>query len=76
MVCARDVVTVLMFLNGWHAANVTTVNGPYFAGDYAGVKVYVSPMLNPGEYFFGVNGNDLMTSAAVYGVYMPELRAA
>ena len=71
MVCARDVVTVLMFLNGWHAANVTTVNGPYFAGDYAGVKVYVSPMLNPGEYFFGVNGNDLMTSAAVYGVYMP-----
>jgi len=71
MVCARDVVTVLMFLNGWHAANVTTVNGPYFAGDYAGVKVYVSPMLAPGEYFFGVNGNDLMTSAAVYGVYMP-----
>lgn len=71
MVCARDVVTVLSFLNGWNAAPLGQINGPYFAGTFNGVKVYVSPMLKAGEYFLGVNGSDMMTSAAVYGVYMP-----
>lgn len=71
MVCARDVVTVLSFLNGWQAAPLGQVNGPYFAGSYNGVKVYVSPMLATGEFFVGVNGSDMMTSAAVYGIYMP-----
>ena len=71
MVCARDVVTVLQFLNGWNAAPKSTINGPYYAGNYNGVKVFVSPQLAPGAFFVGVNGSDLQTSAAVYGVYMP-----
>ena len=76
MVCARDVITVLSFLNGWNAAPLGQINGPYYAGSFNGVKVYVSPMLKKGEFFMGVNGSDMMTSAAVYGIYMPELRAA
>ena len=32
MVCARDVITVLSFLNGWNAAPASTINGPYYAG--------------------------------------------
>ena len=28
-------------------------------------------MLRKGSFFVGVNGSDLQTSAAVYGVYMP-----
>ena len=28
-------------------------------------------MLASGEYFLGVNGSDMQTSAAVYGIYMP-----
>ena len=32
MVCARDVITVLGFINGWQAAPVGQINGPYFAG--------------------------------------------
>lgn len=71
MVCARDVITVLSFLNGWNAAPLGEINGPYFAGSYNGVKVYVSPMLAAGEWFMGVNGSDMQTSAAVYGIYMP-----
>ena len=71
MVCARDVVTVLGFINGWQAAPVGQINGPYFAGTFNGVKVFVSPMLAKGEFFMGVNGTDLLTSAAVYGIYMP-----
>ena len=35
------------------------------------MKVFVSPMLGKGEFFMGVNGSDLLTSAAVYGIYMP-----
>jgi len=71
MVCARDVITVLSFLNGWQAAPLGTINGPYYAGSFNGVKVYVSPMMAPGMFFVGVNGSDMLTSAAVYGVYMP-----
>ena len=71
MVCARDVITVLSFLNGWNAAPLGQINGPYFAGSFNGVKVFVSPMLKKGTFFVGVNGSDMQTSAAVYGVYMP-----
>ena len=76
MVCARDVITVLTLMQGWNPAPKSNINGPYFAGTFGGIKVFVSPMLAPGHYFFGVNGSDMMTSAAIYGVYMPELRAA
>lgn len=76
MVCARDVVTVLSFLNGWQAAPLGQINGPYLAGTFNGVKVFVSPMLHNGEFFVGVNGSDMMTSAAVYGVYMPIIPTA
>jgi len=71
MVCARDVITVLSFLNGWQAAPLGQINGPYYAGSFNGIKVYVSPMMASGQFFVGVNGNDMLTSAAVYGVYMP-----
>lgn len=71
MVCARDVITVLSFLQGWNPAPLNNINGPYYAGSWNGVKVYVSPMLAKGSFFVGVNGSDLQTSAAVYGVYMP-----
>lgn len=29
-----------------------------------------------GQFVFGVNGNDMMTSAAVYAPYMPENKRA
>ena len=70
MVVAADVLTVLPYLKGWVAAPASVVNGPYFAGTVDGVKVYVSPAMAQGEFFFGVNGSDLQTSAAVYAPYM------
>ena len=70
MVVAADVLTVMPYLKGWTAAPSAVVNGPYFAGTVDGVKVYVSPAMNQGEFFFGVNGSDLQTSAAVYAPYM------
>lgn len=70
MVVAPDVLTVMPYLKGWTAAPASIVNGPYFAGTVDSVKVFVSPAINPGEFFFGVNGADLQTSAAVYAPYM------
>ena len=33
-------------------------------------KVYCSPSIPENDFFFGVNGSDLQTSAAVYAPYM------
>lgn len=76
MVVAADVLTVMPYLKGWTAAPSAVVNGPYFAGTVDGVKVYVSPAMNQGEFFFGVNGSDLQTSAAVYAPLKDYAKAA
>lgn len=66
MIVGSNVLTILPFINGWNAAPMGVVNGPYFAGTFNGLKVYVSPAIDPNEYVFGINGSDLQTSAAVY----------
>lgn len=71
MVCASNLLPVLGFIKGFTAAPAGQVNGPYFAGTLDGLKVFVSPSLAAGKFFVGVNGDDLMTSAAVYAPYMP-----
>lgn len=69
MVCAVDVLEVLAFCSGFKAASIKSVAGPYLAGTLDGLKVFVSPTLEAGEFYMGVN--DGMTSAAVYAPYMP-----
>ena len=70
MVVGTDVISILPYLKGWTAAPASTFNGPYFAGTVDGIKVFVSPSIKANEYFFGVNGSDLQTSAGVYAPYM------
>ena len=75
MIVGADMIPVLTFVTGFKAAPVNVVAGPYFAGTLNGMKVFVSPMLktaeNKSSFVIGVNGNDMMTSAAVYAPYMP-----
>jgi hypothetical protein len=71
MIVASDILPILQFIKGFVAAPAGQINGPYFAGTLNAVKVFVSPALNPGEFVVGVNGSDLMSSAAVYAPYMP-----
>lgn len=71
MIIASDVLRVLSFIKSWKPAEPKVVNGPYFAGTLEGVKVFVSPSFADGEYVIGVNGSDMMSSAAVYAPYMP-----
>ena len=70
MVVAADVLNVLEFVNGYKAAGSTKMYGPYKAGELNNITVYVSPLLNEGEFFFGLNGSDMMSSAGVYAPYM------
>jgi len=70
MVIAADVLPVLRFVNGFTAVKNVKMNGPYKVGELDGLNIYVSPLLGSGEFFFGLNGNDLMSSAGVYAPYM------
>ena len=70
MVVGANVLTILPYVKGWNAAPASTVNGPYYAGSIDGLKVFVSPAIDENDFFFGVNGSDLQTAAAVYAPYM------
>ena len=70
MVCAANVIPVLSFVNGWSPVKAPKMNGPYKAGELNGLAVYVSPSLEDGEFFLGLNGSDMMSSAGVYAPYM------
>lgn len=70
MVIAADVLPVLRFVNGFTAVKNAKMNGPYKVGELDGLNVYVSPALGEGEFFLGLNGSDMMSSAGVYAPYM------
>ena len=70
MVIASDVLPVLKFINGFTGVKNPKMNGPYKVGELDSLSVYVSPVLAKGEFFFGLNGSDMMSSAGVYAPYM------
>ena len=70
MICSSSVKTMLPLMRGWKEASRGNIAGPYFAGTLNGLKVFVSPAIAPGKFVLGFNGNDLMTSAAIYAPYM------
>ena len=70
MICSSSVKTMLPLMRGWKAASSAKIAGPYFAGTLNGLKVFVSPAIEPGKFVCGFNGDDLATSAAVYAPYM------
>lgn len=70
VLAASDLLPVLSVVKGWNAAPAGAINGPYFAGTINGLKVFVTPNIVPGKFVVGCNGNDMMSSAAVYAPYM------
>lgn len=71
MIIASNILPILGFIKGWNAAPAGQINGPYFAGNLGSLKVFVSPELEAGRFDIGVNGDDFMSSVAVYAPYMP-----
>lgn len=59
---------ILTMIDGFKASEIKP--GPYYCGNVAGLKVYVSPTLEPDQAFVGFNGNDLATSSAVFAPFM------
>jgi hypothetical protein len=70
MLIASNILPGLTFIKGFKAASTGAINGPYFAGTLGSVKVFVTPNIAPGKFVLGVNGDDMMSSAAVYAPYM------
>lgn len=69
-IVASNLLPVISVCKGWHAAPTGAINGPYFAGTLNGLKIFVTPNIEAGRFVIGVNGNDMMSSAAVYAPYM------
>ena len=70
VIAASNLLPVLSIVKGWQAAPAGQVNGPYFAGTINGLKVFITPNIEAGTFVVGCNGNDMMSSAAVYAPYM------
>ena len=73
MLIASNILPILTFIKGFKAASTSDINGPYFAGELNGMKVFVTPNIEAGKFVVGVNGNDMMSSAAVYAPYLPVI---
>lgn len=70
MLIASNVLPILSFVKSFKPAPIGKINGPYFAGTLGGLKVFVTPNIEAGKFVLGVNGDDFMSSAAVYAPYM------
>lgn len=70
VIVASNILPVLSVIKSWRAAPGGSVNGPYFAGTINGLKVFVTPNIAAGTFVVGCNGNDMMSSAAVYAPYL------
>lgn len=70
MIASSSIKPLLVLMEGWKAASTAKINGPYYAGELNGIKVYISPAIAAGKFVLGYNGGDMITSAAVYAPYM------
>lgn len=70
MLIASNIVPLLGFMKGWTAKSGGLKNGPYLAGTLNGLKVFVTPSLASGRFVVGLNGDDHMSSVAVFAPYM------
>lgn len=71
MVVAPDIMPIIQFVPGFSSNTVSELNGPYFAGTLNGLKVFVTPNIEAGEFFLGVNNGAMQASCGVYAPYMP-----
>lgn len=76
IVGATDLPLVTGLMKNWKDSGQSQKPGPYLAGTINGIKVYVHPEMAQGHFFGGYHGDDLMTSSAVYGPYMPIVPTA
>lgn len=70
MLASSTIKPLLALMDGWKAVSGAKMNGPYYAGELNGLKVYISPRIKAGTFVLGFNGDDMVTSSAVFAPYM------
>lgn len=70
MVCSSSILPILSMIDSFKAAPTAGVAGPYLAGTFGSLKVFVSPRLERDTYLIGCNGGDMMSAPMVYAPYM------
>ena len=70
MLVASNVMPVIQFVPGFQPASVSDINGPYFAGTLAGLKVFVTPNIEAGKFILGVNQGAMQAAAGIYAPYI------
>lgn len=73
MVVAPDIMPIIQFVPGFQPASIGEVNGPYFSGTLNGVKVFVTPNMEAGEFFLGVNAGAMQAAAGVALIVFKKL---
>lgn len=71
MVIASDILPIISLCKSFVAAPVTNISGPYMAGTFGGIKVFVSPAVGQNKAILGYKGNGLEAAPAVLGTFMP-----
>lgn len=71
MIISSDILPIISLCKSFVAAPVTNISGPYMAGTFGGMKVFVSPAMGDGRAVFGYKGNGLEAAPAVLGTFMP-----
>ena len=71
MLASSDILPVLTMVSSFKEAGTDEVNGPFYAGSIAGLKVIVSPDIPEGSYVLGVANPIQKGTAAVFAPYMP-----
>lgn len=76
MVISSDILPIISLCKSFVAAPVTNISGPYMAGTFGGIKVFVSPAVGKdkdgnAKAIFGYKGNGLEAAPAVLGTFMP-----
>ena len=70
-VVASDILPILDLVPGFQKASTNNINGPFYAGNVNGLKVYVTPSYKKGQFVVGLNAGRLEGSAAALCMYMP-----
>lgn len=70
-VVASDILPILDLVPGFQKASTNNINGPFYAGNVNGLKVYVTPSYAKGQFVVGLNAGRLEGSAAALCMYMP-----
>lgn len=70
LLCSADIIPIFAVSENWKASSKVGV-GSYFAGTYNGRKVFVSAVVPTNTVVALFNGDDLMTSSAILGEFIP-----